>query len=358
MTAVMMRPMTVTVLLIAPCSAWSGLPTAKRPPAMVAAVCRHRSPVTIDKNFAVNSGVSCGSDQLQKMASSANKRKGSKKGGGTRRSSDARFEVGAHSSTNYTPVAGAVARTTPLPAATAVPAASIGSADQLQNYTSLKGEAKVDQLQRHRPPAVFTSPFQLLVSALRTLRRRMLDPWNTRLLARAVWSAAGSRGAGMDSSIDHSIVRCTNDFELVTRAGKELEYVLDTYFKAPPGKGVPLPVKMRMAKTANGEPLNPALQKRMKHLLKTRNAIVHKRHINTIRDRRAFLRELDEVLHELAMEMESRNTTPARSARQLKRFVIAITDLRAPQPWNRARVPERAHGRGREGSTDEDVYRA
>ena len=75
-------------------------------------------------------------------------------------------------------------------------------------------------------------------------------------------------------------------------------------------------------------------------------------------DRRAFLRELDEVLHELAMEMESRDTTPARSARQLKRFVIAITDLRAPQPWNQVRVPERAHGRGREGSTDEDVYRA
>ena len=63
-----------------------------------------------------------------------------------------------------------------------------------------------------------------------------------------------------------------------------------------------LPVKINQARTADGEPLRLGLQKRMKHLLKTRNALVHKRGVKRIRHRRAFRRGLREVLRELAAE--------------------------------------------------------
>ena len=129
----------------------------------------------------------------------------------------------------------------------------------------------------------------------------VLDPWKTRQTLREAWTR---RHAGGMAHIDFSILRCSNDFELVTRAGKEIEHILDSYFLENCGKNVALPVKMRLARTADGEALSASVQKRMKHLIRTRNQLVHKRDEHAIRHRRAFRQGLTAVLRELAAEAD------------------------------------------------------
>ena len=223
------------------------------------------------------------------------------------------------------------------------------------------------------------SPLKLMVSLLKPLGQAFLVPWKVRLVLRETWSAA-HQGVADKSSVDFSIVRSSNDFELVTRAGKELEHVLEAYFEAPPGKAVPLPVKIRCARTAKGEPLRLDLQKRMKHLIRTRNALVHKRDVSEIRHRRDFQVALEEVLRELAVEADRvrlRRRTDSKVSlppdRNATRFVI-LTDFVAQLPLARMpvsipvpvrlkvgvpvrRPQQRPAGRRAVAST-EDIYRA
>ncbi len=247
--------------------------------------------------------------------------------------------------------AGQLKTSTAVPATAASTTAVIGTATSTAaaSATATSVAATCARQRLTHIKATTCSRFQLVASALRPLRRAVLDPFKTRRLLREAWRRAAGRGVAMDSSsIDHSIVRCSNDFELVTRAVKELDHLLETHFKAPPGKAVALPEKIRLARTANGEPLSLDLQTRMKHLVKARNALVHKRHENAIRDRRAFRRELKGVLRELAVELE-RDQVPAPAPRNVGRSYV-ITEFRAA-----ARIGARA-GRGR-GPSD-DVYRA
>ena len=62
------------------------------------------------------------------------------------------------------------------------------------------------------------------------------------------------------------ISKTKNDFELVIRATKELEWLLETHFNAPSGKDVGLHEKISKARTASGQPLPEKITKRMRYL--------------------------------------------------------------------------------------------
>ena len=86
-----------------------------------------------------------------------------------------------------------------------------------------------------------------------------------------------------------SIAQCKNDFELVIRATKELEFLLETHFGAPAGKDSGgLHDKITMARIpATGAPLPKDVVRRMRKLVTIRNALVHDREVNEI-DRTEF----------------------------------------------------------------------
>ena len=92
-----------------------------------------------------------------------------------------------------------------------------------------------------------------------------------------------------------SISKIRNDFELVVRATKELEHLLETHFNAPSGKTVGLHEKISQARTAQGLPLSESVQKRMRYLVTIRNQLVHDRDVNAIPDRASFAAGFEEV---------------------------------------------------------------
>jgi len=216
------------------------------------------------------------------------------------------------------------------------------------------------------------SPVKFMASRLRQLGRAFLAPWVVRSLLRKAWNTTTYRGMVSDGCIDFSIVHCTNDLELVTRVGKEMEYILETYFDAPSYRTVSLPDKMRLARTADGEPLNACLQKRMRSLVRTRNALVHKRDENEIRHRRAFLDALKEVLRELEIEAnlvrqqrQGDHEASRPSSRKVKRFVI-ISEIADRLPLVRTPVTMGARSSQEESltcpgavfATDDEDFRA
>lgn len=93
-----------------------------------------------------------------------------------------------------------------------------------------------------------------------------------------------------------SIASCKNDFELVIRATKELEYLLEMEFGAPSGKTVGLHDKISAARDPrNGSPLPEKVTRRMRKLVTIRNALVHDRDVNAISDRADFVAGWKEV---------------------------------------------------------------
>mmetsp|Transcript_73012 Transcript_73012/g.208105 ORF Transcript_73012/g.208105 Transcript_73012/m.208105 type:complete len:118 (+) Transcript_73012:200-553(+) len=98
-----------------------------------------------------------------------------------------------------------------------------------------------------------------------------------------------------------SISSTKNDFELVIRATKELEYILETHFGAPSGKNVGLHDKISAARLPDGGPLSSSVTRKMRKLVTIRNALVHDREVNAIDDRAAFVKDWESVeaaLHE------------------------------------------------------------
>lgn len=81
-----------------------------------------------------------------------------------------------------------------------------------------------------------------------------------------------------------------NDFELVIRATKELEWLLETHFGAPSGKEFGLHDKITRARDAQGRPLADSIVRRMRYLVTIRNSLVHDREVNAIPDRDAFVK--------------------------------------------------------------------
>ena len=103
----------------------------------------------------------------------------------------------------------------------------------------------------------------------------------------------------MGQGYSKSISKYTNDFELVIRATKELEWLLETHFSAPTGKTHGLHDKISAARTTDGHPLSENLKRRMRYLVTIRNSLVHDREVNAIPDRPSFIKSFDEVEIEL-----------------------------------------------------------
>ena len=103
-------------------------------------------------------------------------------------------------------------------------------------------------------------------------------------------SSISSMGTGSSK-----ISSIKNDFELVIRATKELEFLLEMHFNAPSGKQVGLHDKISAARTPDGKPLPDVVIRRMRYLVTIRNQLVHDREVNAIPDRPGFAAGFDEV---------------------------------------------------------------
>ena len=86
--------------------------------------------------------------------------------------------------------------------------------------------------------------------------------------------------------------------ELVIRATKELEFLLETHFLPPltmsQDKTIGLHDKISMARI-NGKPLPDHAIRKMRFLVTLRNKIVHDHECNSIPDRPRFVKDFDEV---------------------------------------------------------------
>ena len=97
----------------------------------------------------------------------------------------------------------------------------------------------------------------------------------------------------------HSIVHCRNDFELVIRASKELEFLLESSFHASGGKQSGLHEKISSARQPSGKPLPDGLVRKMRYLATLRNKLIHDRECNSIPDRAGFIKSYSEAIEEL-----------------------------------------------------------
>ena len=94
-----------------------------------------------------------------------------------------------------------------------------------------------------------------------------------------------------------SYLRYKNDFELVIRATKDLEYMLESEFDAPAGKTIGLHDKISHAEENFG--LSKETVKKMRYLVTIRNKLVHEKGYNSLPDRKAFAKSFDSVECEL-----------------------------------------------------------
>ena len=95
-----------------------------------------------------------------------------------------------------------------------------------------------------------------------------------------------------------------NQYELVVKMTKELEWLLEQDFDGPKNSRshVGLVAKAKAARTANDEPLPPKLIKNIQRIAEFRNALMHQRGVDAIPDREGFLGDWREVLAELRLE--------------------------------------------------------
>ncbi|KAI2494977.1 hypothetical protein MHU86_19537 [Fragilaria crotonensis] len=101
-----------------------------------------------------------------------------------------------------------------------------------------------------------------------------------------------------------SYLQYTNDFELVIRATKDLEHLLETEFGAPSTKQTGLHDKISHAQASAG--LTPDTVRRMRYLVTLRNKLVHDHEFNSLPDRQYFASSYDQVEKELKMHLSKR----------------------------------------------------
>eukprot|EP00242_Pyramimonas_sp_CCMP2087_P011256 CAMPEP_0198212474 /NCGR_PEP_ID=MMETSP1445-20131203/26220_1 /TAXON_ID=36898 /ORGANISM="Pyramimonas sp., Strain CCMP2087" /LENGTH=116 /DNA_ID=CAMNT_0043886927 /DNA_START=255 /DNA_END=606 /DNA_ORIENTATION=+ len=97
-----------------------------------------------------------------------------------------------------------------------------------------------------------------------------------------------------------------NDFELVIRAAKELEWILDTHFHAQ-GRGL-------HEKVSSVPDLPPSLVKEMRYLATIRNKLIHEKEFNAIPDRAQYIKTFEasaEELHVLVKQQQAPPINPA-----------------------------------------------
>lgn len=103
---------------------------------------------------------------------------------------------------------------------------------------------------------------------------------------------------GTVSSKPAAEVKEINDFELVIRVSKELEYVLVAHFAAS-GKGL-------HEKISSAVGLPPALVRRMRYLATIRNKLIHEYGFDALPDRARFLADFNASRAELAALITAR----------------------------------------------------
>lgn len=108
---------------------------------------------------------------------------------------------------------------------------------------------------------------------------------------------------GATFSSSKSYLQYKNDFELVIRATKDLEHLLETEFGAPSGKGsgFGLHDKITHAETTAG--LSRDTVKKLRYLVTLRNKIVHDHDFNELPDRKHFAKSYESVEGELKQKL-------------------------------------------------------
>lgn len=112
-------------------------------------------------------------------------------------------------------------------------------------------------------------------------------------------------GSAFSSST--SYLQYTNDFELVIRATKDLEHLLETGFGAPAGKTVGLHDKITAAQTSHG--LSTETVKKLRYLVTIRNKMVHDHGFNSLPDRKHFARSYDSAERELRDKLKGSSSS-------------------------------------------------
>ena len=110
---------------------------------------------------------------------------------------------------------------------------------------------------------------------------------------------------GASQSSTASYTQYTNDFELVIRATKDLEYLLEIKFGAPSGKKDGLHDKITYVQQQHG--LSQATVKKMRYLVTVRNKLVHDKEFNSLPDRIGFAMSYESVEQELKARLAAKN---------------------------------------------------
>jgi hypothetical protein len=106
---------------------------------------------------------------------------------------------------------------------------------------------------------------------------------------------------GVTLSTSSSYLQYNNDYELVIRATKDLEHLLETEFGAPSGKTVGLHDKITAVQESHG--LSSDTVKKLRYLVTIRNKLVHDHDFNKLPDRVGFAKSYDSVEKELKAKL-------------------------------------------------------
>lgn len=114
-------------------------------------------------------------------------------------------------------------------------------------------------------------------------------------------------------SKQRSCNRYANDYELAVRCSKDLEHLLEREYGAPGGHGVGLHDKITAARVAGG-PLPAPLQRELRFIAASRNALVHDPAQHRISNRPRFVAAYDGAVRDLAAlkTAAARRDAPAR----------------------------------------------
>ncbi|KAL7441421.1 hypothetical protein ACHAXM_007828 [Skeletonema potamos] len=108
---------------------------------------------------------------------------------------------------------------------------------------------------------------------------------------------------GATFSTTSSYNQYKNDFELVIRATKDLEHLLESGFGVPSGKTVGLHDKITAAQESHG--LSTDTVKKLRYLVTIRNKLVHEHDFNKLPDRAGFAKSYDSVEKELKAKLSA-----------------------------------------------------
>ena len=112
---------------------------------------------------------------------------------------------------------------------------------------------------------------------------------------------------GVGFSSTNSYLQYTNDFELVIRATKDLEHLLETQFNAPSTKQDGLHDKITHAENTAG--LSKETVRKMRKLVTIRNKLVHDHNFNRLPNRVEFAQSYHSVEKELQEILAKQNNS-------------------------------------------------